>query len=381
MASTRYGRIYHGDHHHNNIKFPSPDARDTFAEECKEYHDSHAHDGEAPRFEFIKAADVRDVYGGGRNHNHDEITIDGYAFYEIKEYHNREHPDTYTHYRVPTCCISPIIVLDREFVDSGTLQRHELSSVFGDMPETDFENLVKSVEPDGFMDPLIRVLDGKILDGWHRYQAALSLNLVRKLMFMPWDDEKDGEAIAFVSARNLERRHLTASQRGQIVVFLNERFGWGGDRSKTPDDALKTKADLATEANVGASTIDRAAKVEKLGRSEEVMSGEKTASQVIKEETLKSLWEQVSAEMPEWKRRNKEKSQYESDHIGRASQSMLIQALRYYNDSDANDAATVVELKQLLKLMQADALSLIIKVRQVLQESQQPVESKSGNSG
>ena len=30
------------------------------------------------------------------------------------------------------------------------------------------------------------------------------------------------------------------------------------------------------------------------------MSGEKTASQVIKEETLKSLWEQVSAEIPEW---------------------------------------------------------------------------------
>ena len=377
MASTRYGRIYHGDHHHNNIKFSSPDARDTFAEKFKEYHDSHAHDGEAPRFEFIKAADVRDVYAGGRNHNHGEITIDGYAFYEIKEYHNRENPDTYTHYRVPTCCISPIIVLDREFIDAGTLKRHELSSVFGDMPETDFENLVKSVEKDGFMDPLIRVLDGKILDGWHRYQAALSLNLVRKLMFMPWDDEKDGEAIAFVSARNLERRHLTASQRGQIVVFLNERFGWGGDRSKTPDDALKTKVDLAAEANVGASTIDRAVKVEKLGKSEAVISGEKTASQVIKEETLKSLWEQVSAEMPEWKRRNKEKSKYESDHIGRASKSMLIAALRFHKDSDADGAATVVELKQLLELIKADTLSFIIEVRRVLKESQPPVESKS----
>ena len=377
MASTRYGRIYHGDHHHNNIKFPSPGARDLFTAEFKKYHDSHEHDGEAPRFEFIKAADVRDVYGGGRNHNHGEITIDGYAFYEIKEYHNRENPDTYTHYRVPTCCISPIIVLDREFVDSGALQRHELSSVFGDMPETDFENLVKSVEPDGFMDPLIRVLDGKILDGWHRYQAALKLNLVRKLMFMAWDDEKEGNAIAFVSARNLERRHLTASQRGQIVVFLNERFGWGGDRSKTPDGVLKTKADLAAEANVGASTIDRAAKVEKLGRSEEVMSGEKTASQVIKEETLKSLWEQVSAEIPEWKRRDKEKSQYEGDHIGRASQSMLIAALRFHKDSDADGAATVVELKQLLELIKADTLSFILEVRRVLQESQQPVESKS----
>ena len=375
MASTRYGRIYHGDHHHNNIKFPSSEARDTFAKEFEKYHNSHEHDGEAPRFEFVKASEIKSYERGAKEA--DALTLDGYDWAEIHKYHNREFPDTHTHYRMPTCCVSPIIVFDREFVDSGTLERHELSSIFGDMPETDFENLVKSVEPDGFMDPLIRVLDGKILDGWHRYQAALKLNLVRKLMFMAWDDEKEGNAIAFVSARNLERRHLTASQRGQIVVFLNERFGWGGDRSKTPDDALKTKADLAAEANVGASTIDRAAKVEKLGRSEEVMSGEKTASQVIKEETLKSLWEQVSAEIPEWKRRDKEKSQYESDHIGRASQSMLIAALRFHKDSDADGAATVVELKQLLELIKADTLSFILEVRRVLQESQQPVESKS----
>ena len=377
MASTRYGRIYHGDHHHNNIKFSSPDARDTFAEAFKKYHAAHDHDGEAPRFEFIKAADVRDVYGGGRNHNHDEITMDGYAFYEIKEYHNRENPDTYTHYRMPTCCISPIIVLDREFIDAGTLKRHELSSIFGDMPETDFENLVKSVEADGFMDPLIRMHDGKILDGWHRYQAALSLNLVRKLMFMAWDDEKEGNAIAFVAARNIERRHLSASQRAQIVVSLNERFAWGGDRSKTPNGVLKTTSELAAQAKVGKSTIDRAVKVEKAGKSEAVISGETSATQVIEEETLKSLWEQVSAEMPEWKRRNKEKSKYESDHIGRASQSMLIAALRFREDSDADGAATVEELKQLLELIKADTFSFILEVRRVLKESQQPVESKS----
>ena len=195
MASTRYGRIYHGDHHHNNIKFSSPDARDTFAEAFKKYHAAHDHDGEAPRFEFIKAADVRDVYAGGRNHNHDEITMDGYDCHEIKEYHNREYPDTYTHYRMPTCCVSPIIVLDREFIDAGTLKRHELSSVFGDMPETDFENLVKSVEQDGFMDSLIRMHDGKVLDGWHRYQAALSLNLVRKLMFMHGTTKRTGKPL------------------------------------------------------------------------------------------------------------------------------------------------------------------------------------------
>ena len=351
MASTRYGRIYHGDHHHNNIKFPSSVARDTFAKEFEEYHNSHEHDGEAPRFELIKASDVRDVYAGGRNHNHGEITIDGYAFYEIKEYHNREHPDTYTHYRVPTCCVSPIIVLDREFIDAGTLQRHELSSVFGDMPETDFENLKKSVEADGFMDPLIRMHDGKVLDGWHRYQTALSLNLVRKLMFMNWDEEQEGKAIAFVAARNLERRHLTPSQRGQIVVFLNERFGWGGDRSKTPNDALKTKSDLAADANVGVSTIDRAVKVEKLGRSEEVISGEKTATEVITEETLKSLWEQVNAAIPVWKANR--------EGLGHASKSMLICATLRFEGLPRNTETDVAVLKKLLELLTTDSTDIL----------------------
>ena len=201
------------------------------------------------------------------------------------------------------------------------------------------------------MDPLIRVLDGKVLDGWHRYQAALSLNLVRKLMFMNWDDEEDGGAIAFVAARNLERRHLTPSQRGQIVVFLNERFGWGGDRSKTPNDALKTKSDLAADANVGVSTIDRAVKVEKLGRSEEVISGEKTATEVITEETLKSLWEQVNAAIPVWKANR--------EGLGHASKSMLICATLRFEGLPRNTETDVAVLKKLLELLTTDSTDIL----------------------
>ena len=231
-----------------------------------------------------------------------DVTMDGYSWAEIHKYHNREFPDTHTHYRVPTCCLSPIIVLDREFIDSGTLQRHELSSIFGDMPDDDFANLMKSVKADGFMDSLIRMHEGQILDGWHRYRAALELNLVRKLMFYSWDEEKEGTAVAFVAARNIERRHLSASQRAQIVVSLNERFGWGGDRSKEPNDPLKTQDALAQQANVGTRTIDRAVEVEKAGESKAVISGKKSSSEVIdarkasklekqKKQACKSMWD------------------------------------------------------------------------------------------
>ena len=61
-----------------------------------------------------------------------------------------------------------------------------------------------------------------MLDGWHRYRAALSLNRVHELAFTPWE-ETEGDPVAFVSARNIERRHLSASQRAQIVVEIN---GW-----------------------------------------------------------------------------------------------------------------------------------------------------------
>ncbi|MCY3743602.1 MAG: ParB/RepB/Spo0J family partition protein [Candidatus Poribacteria bacterium] len=300
MASTRYGRIYHGDHHHNNIKFASSAAREKFIEAFKKYHDSHDHDGEVPRFEIVKAADIKSYERGPKEAG--RTTIDGYSQAEIKEYHNRDYPDTYTHYRPPTCCVSPMIVFDREFIDSGTLERHELSSVFGDIPDSEFESLMASVKEDGFMDPIIRIHEGQILDGWHRYRAALQLNLVRKLMFSNWNTEKEGEAIAFVYARNLERRHYTPSQRAQIAVSINERFGWGGDRSKGSNEPLKTQEELAKGAKVSKSSIKRAVQVEKAGESKAVIDGEKTSSEVLgirekeklrkqKKQLCKSMWD------------------------------------------------------------------------------------------
>ena len=512
MASTRYGRIYHSQNHYNNIKFPSSAARDTFAQEFEKYHNSHEHDGDVPRFEMIKAVKIKSYERQAQGAN--DVTMDGYSWAEIHKYHNREFPDTYTHYRVPTCCISPIIVLDQEFIDSGTLERHELSSIFGDVPYEEFEKIVRSIEQDGFMDPLIRMHESKVLDGWHRYAAALALNIVRKLMFMNWDEEKEGSVVAFVAARNLERRHMTPGQRAQSVVYLNERFGWGGDRSKLPNGDLKTREALAKQANVGTRTIDRAVEVEKAGESKAVISGKKSSSEVIDarkasklekqkkqacksmwdtriqvardytadadtqlnlnltlpelekgfqennpsyasafasamkrtseqsyqtvlkkvlesdvelnvlqsevramttyagdirawqredwspdtnwilplieqkkdarsestqtpstadtkpdpepEDTVKTLWEKVTAEMKKWKQRYQESEYRESELVSRASKSQLIAALREYRNSEEAGAATAEELKDLLSLLKSQSYPLARSVRKYL---------------
>ena len=49
-----------------------------------------------------------------------------------------------------------------------------------------------------------------------------------------------------------------------MVVEARQWAPHGGDRSKAPFGALKTKAELAKEANVGTRSIDRAKEVSKL---------------------------------------------------------------------------------------------------------------------
>ena len=298
MAANRYGQIWHGDHHHINIRFPSNEARLKFQNEFEAYHASHDHDGEIPTFKCVTTKDLK--LGTGDRSPQDlvkaetdkdyRITLDGYSWNEIHDYHNPSGYRDYFHYRVPTCCVPPTIVIDREFVDSGTLQRHPLSAIFGDMPADDFQSLIDSVQTDGFIDPIIRLYEGQILDGWHRYRAAQELNLIRKLKFQEWDERDEGDPAVFVLARNIERRHLNPSQRAQIAVAFNERFGHGANRFtlESPNGDSKTRTELAKQAGVGTSTIDRAVQVEKAGRSEEVITGEKTAGEVLEEQKAKA---------------------------------------------------------------------------------------------
>ena len=103
--------------------------------------------------------------------------------------------------------------------------------------------------------------------------------------------DEDGDPKAFVLARNIERRHLEPAQRAQIVFSFNKRFGHGGDRSKPSREGLKTQTDLAKEAGVSVSTMGRASQVETSGQSGAVISGEKTASEVLKETALEHLYQ------------------------------------------------------------------------------------------
>lgn len=306
MAANRYGRIHHGMTT-LDIRFPSAVERQRFADEFVEYHASHDHDGEVPSFEHITASEANKSFTL-RTYGKDKFTIDGYKAHEILEYHEAQREKKWTTYSPPTCCVPPIIAFNRSHSDlrhADKLRRHDLSAIFGNMPADDFKSLLVSVERDGFIDDVIRIHEGKVLDGWHRYRAARELNLLRKLKFHVWDEGREGDPKSFVLARNIERRHLSAQQRAQIVVSFNERFEKGdidSQRDGTPNGEPKTREKLAKEAGVGTSTIDRAIVIEKEGESEAVIAGEKTAGEVLKardastakkrkQQVLKNLWD------------------------------------------------------------------------------------------
>lgn len=301
MGKNRYGRIYHSDYSYINLRFPSVEARREFAEKFEAYHDSHDHDGEVPWFEGINASEankaaVKDV---------DSVMIDGYYPHEIEDYHEDKHGGKWVNYKPPTCCVAPIISIDRTFVQSDTLTRHELSAIFTDIPDEEFASMLQSIQKDGFMDPVIRLIGTEVLDGWHRYSAAKELNLLRKLRFQQWNEKDEGDPAAFVYARNQHRRHQSAAKRAQITVLFNERYELGRNQYSdegSPNGKPKTREELAKEAGVGKRTIDRAIVIEKEGESEAVIAGEKTTGEVIKSrdaaklkkrkrQVLKDMWD------------------------------------------------------------------------------------------
>ncbi len=93
------------------------------------------------------------------------------------------------------------------------------------MAEDAFEDLVKSVDANGLIEP-ITLLDYKILDGRNRYNACMKAGV--EPSFVPFEGD---DPLAFVLSKNLIRRHLNESQRALAAARLaNMRQGEHTDK-------------------------------------------------------------------------------------------------------------------------------------------------------
>ena len=176
-----------------------------------------------------------------------------------------------------------------EGADIEPLTRHPLSALWGDMPEDQYREFVAGIEK-RHIRQMIMTLDGKILDGWHRYKACLELGIEPFYAKYTGDDPS-----GYVISQNAHRRHLTPGQRAACIVACHEWAKTGrppkGDPGSPPmsravsgsasvekggpgSPPVATVSDMAEEAGVSERTIQRAKVAQDAGLGEAVRSGE-----------------------------------------------------------------------------------------------------------
>ena len=176
-------------------------------------------------------------------------------------------------------------------------QYHEICLWLPHKTET-VDDITEDMVRNGFrIDRKITTYEGKILDGRHRYEAALQANV--DPVFVEFQGTRE-EAIAYVTSENVARRHLNSQEKEYFYVQRAKALGvqaWGGDR-KSEEDKIKgsnellipTKKDHADSLGVNLSTVKRWEKDRKeimadpeLAAKSTTPKGYKEAKKVVKE--------------------------------------------------------------------------------------------------
>ena len=190
--------------------------------------------------------------------------------------------------------------------EHNDLKLHTFCSMFPEMGEEDFDNLLESMKVNGFLksDPIIVWLaeddEWQILDGQNRHMAASQAKVEPEFMQYNGDDP-----LSFVIARNMDRRHLNTGQKAAIALMIIDA-GKG----------IKQK-DAAKKAGIGEASLRRF----KFIQERDPKLAKKVASGEVKIE--KARKEIKKKEKSEAERFNSgEESEYKLGDKKRAKQSM-----------------------------------------------------------
>jgi ParB-like chromosome segregation protein Spo0J len=153
---------------------------------------------------------------------------------------------------------------------SGELEVHPTAEILPLMTDPEFEGLVASIAAHGQREPVV-IYQDRIVDGRNRYRACRQLGIPVKVRH--WDGL--GSLVAFIVDRNLERRHLSESQRALLAVRLKEAFEeearanmsrGGQGLADLPN--LRSRDRAAESVKVSSRLVGSAAKVAKRGAPE-----------------------------------------------------------------------------------------------------------------
>ena len=93
------------------------------------------------------------------------------------------------------------------------MEFHPVANIFPMMNEEEYNALKKDILANGLLQP-VYTQKGQIIDGRNRWKACQELGIEPKLK--EWDGK--GSLVGFVISHNLERRHLTPSQKAAVAV-------------------------------------------------------------------------------------------------------------------------------------------------------------------
>ena len=175
-----------------------------------------------------------------------------------------------------------------EIPPAAPMTRHPLSELSGPMDQSTYDALVEHVSRSDDP-PTVVVYRGMVVDCWYTYKACLDTGVSPKEVAY-----KGGDPSAYVVRRNLLRRHLSKGQRAMSIVCL---YSWresgrpqkGTETAPFLDEAKpkKSVAEMAGEAAVSETSINKAKAVYRAVLNGEVLSSRKsldeTYSEILKE--------------------------------------------------------------------------------------------------
>jgi ParB-like chromosome segregation protein Spo0J len=135
------------------------------------------------------------------------------------------------------------------------MKTHPLAKLFPEITGQDFIDLVADIKANGLRQPII-TLDDQILDGVNRSNACLQAKVKPRYEKFTGKDPQ-----AFVVSQNLQRRHLTTSQRAMIAAQLSEcKNSYIGD-AETAKTLKISRQSISSAKRVSKASPKLAAKV------------------------------------------------------------------------------------------------------------------------
>ncbi len=157
---------------------------------------------------------------------------------------------------------------------------HPYAALFPMMTDDNLKSLTGSIGRGGLQEPIV-LYEGEVLDGRNRQIACSNANIKPVYIDYTGDDP-----LGYVTRANLDRRHLTTSQRGAVAAELaNLESGQSAGRSANLPTSAITQSEAAALLDVSPRTL-RSAKAIKAADPElfeKVKRGEVTIEAASKQ--------------------------------------------------------------------------------------------------